>query len=192
MPRAAKAPPSGEAHGCGSDPGSSVVGLACCSPMKGGVSGLVPVTAATDDSREHGPHRPARSYSGAMREPAADLSGVPGIVRRRRAGWTVDTSASIFTRERRPLSCGAPSRAASSGGRPGHVASARPLVWRESLVSAGSSLRIIVRRAAGAAVARAPRLRSLRRSGGAARVSPRSPQTQLSRPRRISVPSRSR
>jgi hypothetical protein len=31
-------------------------------------------------------------------------------------GWTADTSACIRTRERRPLSCGARSRAASSGG----------------------------------------------------------------------------
>jgi hypothetical protein len=37
------------------------------------------------------------------------------LVRRCARGWTVDASARICTRERRPLSFGAPSRAASSG-----------------------------------------------------------------------------
>jgi hypothetical protein len=99
-------------------------------------------------------------------------------------GWTVDSSARICTRERRPLSFGAPSRAHRAV-RPGHVASARPIVGRrESLVSAGSGLRVTLRRAAGAAAARTLRLRSLLRSGRAARVPPRSAQAQLSRPRR--------
>jgi hypothetical protein len=59
------------------------------------------------------PHLPQRTRGGAVvRQLGALLSGV----RRRRAGWTVDTSACVCTRERRPLSCGAPSRTASSGG----------------------------------------------------------------------------
>jgi hypothetical protein len=71
-------------------------------------------------------------------------------------GWTVDPSARICTRERRPLSCGAPSRAASSGCPTRTRRIRQSLVGRrESLVSAGSGLRTTLRRAAGAAAARA-------------------------------------
>jgi hypothetical protein len=110
-------------------------------------------------------------------------------------GWTVDASARICTRERRPLSFGAPSRAASSGcpTRTRRISAVARLTARVSGVG-WSGLRIILRRAAVAAAARALRLRSLLRSGGANRVAPRSPLTpaQPTAPKPISLPSRSR